>query len=226
MNASPYASRPAQQLPRTLVLTKHGSLVRWAWPAQQLSRKLDSVTLCGSVLTKHGLGAIDFRASNDKAVLYVSEADLVAGPSYRRRLAKFRKDCQKQQGIVIVENTPMTSQLFPSFQKFVVIDLNLSIIPVRNIEEAAKLLTQMVNCEGKVGANPFLKRDKKANSPDLSMLNAVLKIPGLGQKRALQIMDHYGSIFALAKASEDDLAKIVGKATGIAVYSFFNKASH
>ena len=100
--------------------------------------------------------------------------------SYKRRLAKFCQSCLGQQGIVIVENEPMTSHLFPSFQKFVVIDLNLTILPVRTIQEAPSLLTQMVNCEAKVGVNPFLKRDKSANKPDKNILNEVMKLPGLG----------------------------------------------
>ena len=36
------------------------------------------------------LGVVDFHPSSDMAVVYLPEADLVAGSSYKRKLAKLR----------------------------------------------------------------------------------------------------------------------------------------
>ena len=72
--------------------------------------------------------------------------------SYKRRLAKFRQSCLGQQGIVIVENEPMTSHLFPSFQKFVVIDLNLTILPVHLTNSRSAIVKmQPIIAQGRCG---------------------------------------------------------------------------
>jgi len=39
------------------------------------------------------LDVVDFCPSNNIAVIYVTEAELVAGCAYRRRLVKLRKVC-------------------------------------------------------------------------------------------------------------------------------------
>lgn len=41
-------------------------------------------------LFEEELGDVDFRLSNKTCVLYVSESDMVAGNSYRRKIARFR----------------------------------------------------------------------------------------------------------------------------------------
>jgi hypothetical protein len=44
-----------------------------------------------NVLFDDSLGSIDFRPSNNVAVIYVSEAELVAGNIHRRKIVKLRK---------------------------------------------------------------------------------------------------------------------------------------
>ena len=37
------------------------------------------------------MGIVDFHPASDVAIVYLSEADLVAGSSYKRKLVKLRK---------------------------------------------------------------------------------------------------------------------------------------
>nr|XP_028572587.1 Fanconi anemia core complex-associated protein 24-like [Podarcis muralis]XP_028589464.1 Fanconi anemia core complex-associated protein 24-like [Podarcis muralis]XP_028599984.1 Fanconi anemia core complex-associated protein 24-like [Podarcis muralis]XP_028606586.1 Fanconi anemia core complex-associated protein 24-like [Podarcis muralis] len=42
------------------------------------------------LILEDGLGVVDFHLSNRSCVLYISEADLVAGNGFKRRLVRFR----------------------------------------------------------------------------------------------------------------------------------------
>ena len=48
------------------------------------------VTVGVNVLYEDHLGVVDFHPSERMGVVYVSEGDLVAGTSYKRKLAKLR----------------------------------------------------------------------------------------------------------------------------------------
>lgn len=49
------------------------------------------------------------------------------------------------QALVLVENTRLSEQYFPSVQKFVVLDLGLTLLPVSGQTEAAQLIAQIVS---------------------------------------------------------------------------------
>lgn len=51
------------------------------------------------------------------------------------------------QELVLVENTRLSEQYFPSVQKFVVFDLGLTLLPVNGQSEASQLIAQMVRRE-------------------------------------------------------------------------------
>ena len=46
-----------------------------------------------NVLYEDNLGIVDFHPTNDVGVIYLSEANLVTGSSYKRKLVKLRKVC-------------------------------------------------------------------------------------------------------------------------------------
>ncbi|XP_043084091.1 Fanconi anemia core complex-associated protein 24 isoform X2 [Puntigrus tetrazona] len=100
----------------------------------------------GSVTTifEEELGVVDFCLSNKTCILYVSESDLVAGNGYRRKIVQFRNANSGLQGIVIVEKTHLSEQYFSGLQKFVVLELGLTLLPVSSAAEAAQLIAQLV----------------------------------------------------------------------------------
>ncbi len=49
------------------------------------------------------------------------------------------------QGIVIVEKTHLSEQYFSGLQKFVVLELGLTLLPVSSAAEAAQLIAQLVS---------------------------------------------------------------------------------
>ena len=44
-----------------------------------------------NVVYEENLGVVDFHPSKDVGIVYVSEADLVSGQTYKRKLVKLRK---------------------------------------------------------------------------------------------------------------------------------------
>ncbi|XP_066981476.1 Fanconi anemia core complex-associated protein 24-like [Macrobrachium rosenbergii] len=197
-------------------------LVSEVWRKTQLSEHLRRST---DVHYAEGLDVVDFYPSEDAAVIFLSEADLVSGNAYRRRIVKFRQVIGITRGVVVAQKTQLTSEHFGNLQKFVVIELGLTLIPVSSIEEAGNLLTQMVCCEAKINANPFRMKTKPANTPDAALLGCTTMIPGLGEKKALLLLKHFGSLKSLCNASQESIADIVGPSTALSVYNFFHTFS-
>uniref|UniRef100_A0A671L8S2 Fanconi anemia core complex-associated protein 24 pseudonuclease domain-containing protein n=1 Tax=Sinocyclocheilus anshuiensis TaxID=1608454 RepID=A0A671L8S2_9TELE len=165
-------------------------------------------TLKGSVKTifEEELGVVDFCLSNKTCVLYVSESDMVAGNSYRRNIVRFRNANSGLQAIVIVEKTPLSEQYFSGLQKFVVLELGLTLLPVSTAPEAAQLIAQLVLGENK--ENPFRRKSQ---------------IPGVGKVKAMQLLQRFPSIHQLSGASVHELEPIVGQATAQHITAFFHK---
>lgn len=98
----------------------------------------------------------------------------------------------------------------------------MSIIPVNTITEASKLLKQFVHCEMRTESNPFLAKPSTVNSPDETILKTLQSIPEFGDKKALQALEKFTNLKNIVNASEEDLAKVVGKAAAKSGYKYFN----
>lgn len=190
-----------------------------AWQGTQLVTLISKET---KVLYSDGLGVVDFHPSADAAIIFVSEADLLSGGSFKRRIVKFRQANTSLRGIVVAQKTPHTQEPFSDLQKFVCMELDLAIVPVKTISEAAQLLAQMVRCEAKVNINPFCMKPKTVNSADAGILATATAVPGLGEKRARQLLEHFGSLHKIANATQENLASVVGNSTASSVYDFFH----
>ncbi|XP_067091439.1 Fanconi anemia core complex-associated protein 24 [Osmerus mordax] len=179
-------------------------------------------SLKGSVKTtfEKELGVVDFHLSNNNCILYVSETDLVAGNSYKRKLVRFRNANSSLQGIVLVEKTILSEQYFAAIQKFVVIELGLILLPVTNQEEASQLLTQMAVGESK--ENPFRRRSVSYLLDPLVM-SLVQQIPGVGKVRAMSLLQHFSSIQQLCNAGIHELEPVVGQAAAQHVHNLFHQ---
>ncbi|XP_055450804.1 Fanconi anemia core complex-associated protein 24 isoform X1 [Psammomys obesus] len=109
------------------------------WRGSQLAQEMQGKV---RVIFEEGLASADFYLSSKSCILYVTEADLVAGHGYRKRLVRFRNSGHLQ-GIIIVEKTQTSDQYFPAAQKFAVLDLGMVLLPVANQSEAACLIIQL-----------------------------------------------------------------------------------
>jgi len=169
------------------------------------------------------MGVLDFHLSTDLGVMYLTEADLVGGDSYKAKLLKLAKASFKKA--VLAEKTPLSSQYFYDLQKFIVIERGLVLLPVASPTEAGKTLAQMVFLESKPQNNPY-RIKMKPTPTDQAVITTLQTVPGLGQKKALALLTKYNSIEQISKASVASLATVVGNASAQQVKDFFQQQLH
>ncbi|XP_048951931.1 Fanconi anemia core complex-associated protein 24 isoform X7 [Canis lupus baileyi] len=110
------------------------------WRGSQLVQGMQGKV---KIVFEDGLTPVDFYLSSRSCILYVTEADLVAGNGYRKKLVRVRNS-SNLQGIVIVEKTQMSEQYFSAIQKFTVLDLGMVLLPVASQMEASCLIIQLL----------------------------------------------------------------------------------
>ncbi|XP_045387714.1 Fanconi anemia core complex-associated protein 24 isoform X1 [Lemur catta] len=189
------------------------------WRGSQLAQEMQ-----GKIKLVFEDGLIpDFYLSNRSCILYVTEADLVAGNGYRKRLVRVRNS-SNLQGIVVVEKTRMSEQYFPALQKFTVLDLGMVLLPVANQMEASCLIVQLVQEQTKEPSkNPF-RRKKRAPLSELSLLRTVQRIPGVGKVKAPLLLQKFPSIQRLSHASVRELEPVAGRAAAEQIHAFFTQS--
>ncbi|XP_015252765.1 PREDICTED: Fanconi anemia core complex-associated protein 24 [Cyprinodon variegatus] len=169
---------------------------------------------------------------------------MVAGNGFRRKLVRYRnvrevlqlhvlqgtcspvlcspavfQASSSFQQLVLAERTRLSEQYFSALQKFVVLDLGLSLLPVGGQTEASQLITQIVHGEGR--ENPFRRRTS-CRLLDSITLAMVQQIPGVGKVRAVTLMQNFPSIQEISNASPAELEPLVGQASAQQIHSFFH----
>ncbi|XP_015743405.1 Fanconi anemia core complex-associated protein 24 isoform X1 [Python bivittatus] len=187
------------------------------WKGSQIAQEMQGKI---KLILEDGLGVVDFHLPNRSCVLYVSEADLVAGNGFKRRLVRFRNACNLQ-GIVLVEKTQISNQYFPEVQKFVVLELGMTLLPVASQKEAAQLIVQLVHEQTK-SSNPFHSK-KSTKFLESSVFHTVQQIPGVGKTKALLLLENFGNLHQLCNASVQELERIVGHSLAQQIHTFFTQ---
>ncbi|NXE69080.1 FAP24 protein, partial [Calcarius ornatus] len=190
------------------------------WRGSELAQRLQGKV---RLIFEDGLGLVDFHLPNRTCILLISEADLVAGDEFKRRLVKFR-NASSLRGIVIVEKTPISDQYYPGVQKLVVLELGMVLLPVANQGEASQLIIQLVSfCvreqSRERGSNPFVGR-QRARPAEPAVLQALQRIPGVGRTKALLLLQRFGSIHRLCNADSQELEQAVGQTAAQQIYTF------
>ncbi|NXO24676.1 FAP24 protein, partial [Cisticola juncidis] len=190
------------------------------WRGSEVAQRLQGKV---RLIFEDGLGLVDFHLSNKTCILFISEADLVAGDEFKRRLVKFR-NASSLRGIVIVEKTQISDQYYSGVQKLVVLELGMVLLPVANQGEASQLIIQLVSfCVREQsrdrGSNPFLGR-QRAPPPEPAVLQALQRIPAVGRTKALLLLQRFGSIHRLCNASSEELEQVVGQTVAQQIYTF------
>ncbi|NXU54966.1 FAP24 protein, partial [Turnix velox] len=186
------------------------------WRGSEVAQRLQGkVTL----IFEDGLGLVDFHLSNRTCILYISEADLVAGDEFKRKLVRFR-NATSLGGIVIVEKTRISDQYFSAVQKLVVLELGMVLLPVANQGEASQLIVQLVREQSKDhNCNPFLRK-QSCQLAEPALFLTVQRIPGVGKTKALLLLQHFRSIHSLCNASVKELELVVGQTVAQQIHAF------
>ncbi|XP_027755009.1 Fanconi anemia core complex-associated protein 24 [Empidonax traillii] len=186
------------------------------WRGSEIAQKLQGKV---RLIFEDGLGLVDFHLSNRTCILYISEADLVAGDEYKRRVVRFR-NASNLRGLVIVEKTQISGQYFLAVQKLVILELGMVLLPVANQGEAAQLIVQLVREQSRdQSSNPFLRK-QRPQLAEPALLQTTQHIPGVGKTKALLLLQHFGSIHRLCNASISELERVVGHTAAQQIHSF------
>lgn len=190
------------------------------WRGSQLAQEMQGKI---KLVFEDDLSPVDFYLSSKSCILYVTEADLVAGNGYRKRLVRVRNSTTLQ-GIVVVEKTQMSEQYFPAIQKFTVLDLGMVLLPVASQTEASCLILQLVHEQTKEPSkNPFLRK-KRGQISEPCLLRTVQRIPGVGKIKAPLLLQKFSSLQQLSNASVQELESLVGPAAAQQVHAFFTES--
>ncbi|XP_012588673.1 PREDICTED: Fanconi anemia-associated protein of 24 kDa [Condylura cristata] len=208
-------SSPATHLPFGHIVASE------KWRGSQLAQEMQGKM---KLVFEDGLTPVDFYLSSRSCILYITEADLVAGNGYRKRLVRVRNSTTLQ-GIVVVEKTQMSEQYFPAIQKFTVLDLGMVLLPVASQREASCLILQLVQEQTKEPSkNPFLTK-KRAQVSESCLLRTVQQIPGVGKTKAPLLLQKFPSLQQLSNASIQQLEPVVGPQAALQIHSFFTQSS-
>ncbi|XP_023577292.1 Fanconi anemia core complex-associated protein 24 isoform X3 [Octodon degus] len=214
MNTNPSDSASPMHVPLGHIVANE------KWRGSQLAQEMQGKI---KLVFEDGLTMVDFYLSSRSCILYITEADLVAGNGYRKRLVRVRNS-SNLQGIVVVEKTQMSQQYFPAIQKFTVLDLGMVLLPVANQTEASCLIIQLVQEQTKEPSkNPFLRKRRAALSEPF-LLRTVQQIPGVGKVKALLLLQKFPSIQQLSNASIQELEPVVGQAAAQQIHAFFTQS--
>ncbi|XP_066184058.1 Fanconi anemia core complex-associated protein 24 [Sylvia atricapilla] len=188
------------------------------WRGSEVAQRLQGKV---RLIFEDGLGLVDFHLSNRTCILLISEADLVAGDEFKRRLVRFR-NASSLRGIVIVEKTQISDQYYSGVQKLAVLELGMVLLPVANQEEASQLIIQLVREQSRErGSNPFVRR-QRGPPAEPAVLRAVQRIPAVGKAKALLLLQHFRSIQRLCNASVCELEQVVGQTVAQQIYTFLH----
>ncbi|NXR02517.1 FAP24 protein, partial [Sagittarius serpentarius] len=190
------------------------------WRGSEIAQRLQGKI---RLIFEDVLGLVDFHLSNRTCILYISEADLVAGDEFKRRLVRFR-NASSLRGIVIVEKTQISDQYFLAVQKLVVLELGMVLLPVANQGEASQLIIQLVSFYVREqskdhNSNPFLRK-QCSQLGESSVFRTVQQIPGVGKTKALLLLQQFGNIHRLCNASVKELELVVGQTVAQQIYTF------
>ncbi|XP_059130920.1 Fanconi anemia core complex-associated protein 24 [Peromyscus eremicus] len=189
------------------------------WRGSQLAQGMQGKV---KLIFEEDLATADFYLSSRSCILYITEADLVAGHGYRKRLVRVRNSGHLQ-GIIIVEKTQTSEQYFPAVQKFTVLDLGMVMLPVANQLEASCLIIQLVQEQTREPRrNPFLRK-KRCVLSELSLVQTVQQIPGVGKVKAPLLLQKFPTIQQLSNASVQELEEVVGHSVAQQIHTFFTQ---
>ncbi|KAK5901632.1 hypothetical protein CesoFtcFv8_006977 [Champsocephalus esox] len=150
------------------------------------------------------------------------EKELEQEAATRGKLVRYRHTSSRFQELVLVEKTRLSEQNFSAVQKFVVLDLGLTLLPVSGQTEASQLISQIVHGEGR--ENPFRRRSS-SRLLDPKVLALVQRVPGVGGVKALALLQEFSSVHQLCSAAPHELEPVVGQAAAQQIHSFFHKAT-
>nr|XP_060644269.1 Fanconi anemia core complex-associated protein 24 [Anolis sagrei ordinatus] len=178
----------------------HGHVIgNEKWKGSQIAQSIQGKV---KLILEGGLGIVDFHLPNRSCVLYVSEADLVAGNGYKRRLVCFRNVstfCVKYLLFRVFVPSPSAK--------------TVAHLPCLDPKQVFEQMKDRLS-------NPFLTK-KSPKLLESSIIQTVQQIPGVGKAKALLLLERFRNLHQLCNASVSDLEEVVGRSLAQQIHTFF-----
>merc|ERR1719219_3044036 len=116
----------------------------------------------------------------------------------------------------------VTEQYFQEFQQKIVLELLNTIIQISSEEQIGQTLQQLQIAAHR--KNPIKSPKKtitKSRRLHKDILHAVLKLPGMGEKKSRNLLQQFGSIKKISCGSSDEFAGVLGPNLARRVEDFF-----
>jgi len=196
-------------------------LINVKWKKSALSQSIGKIL---SVKYVDNLGYADFMPSSKKMVKFLSEAEIIEGIDALK--IKVDKMQQEKKGIAvyIYLQSASTRQYFPAFQNELIIHRGAALVPLTSLSQIPQFLQQLQIAD--MRANPFDFDHKESESRlkiHSDILLSICKIPGLGEKKARSLLERFGKIKAISRATELELSTVLGTNLAKQVFESFHK---
>lgn len=171
----------------------------------------------GVKVVSTSLSVADYQVGNEVAVERKSSRDFV-GSVIDKRLYKQAKDMVEsfQQPVVILEGDDLYSGgLHPNAIRgalaSLAVDFGLPIIPTRSPEDTAAMIQRLAIREMEKGPRKIQTRtERKPLTLEEQQLFIVESLPQVGPVTARKLLEEFGSVEGVIKASLKDLQKVEG----------------
>jgi len=171
---------------------------------------------------------VDFQPSSQHIISVLDEAEILQGPEHvQRRLARLYKLAHETGSVgrlpaVIYLMTDLTRPQFSNIQSLCVLDFSIPIIPVDTLDQVPQLLERF-KVTTRIKKNPF-KTDKNLElKTDNEMVLTLLRIPGISEKQARNLLVRFGDVRSVFAASEAELATVLGPRAARGFYASINR---
>lgn len=160
------------------------------------------------------IGLIDCYVSSYCAILLVQESQLIMETEIKQKLRKLAifPHCKA----LIAEVTNVSQQYFKDLQERILFsETDVKLVSVTNHREMALMISTLAQTDFQT--NYFLQKAKNKTPLEESIVDVVHSFPGVGGKKALDLLTSFHSIKNILMASLQDLTKVVGKTTAESV---------
>jgi len=199
-------------------------LVNRKWSSSALAAGLAKVF---TLRYDTNLDVVDFQPASNVLVLYLTEADIVSGTEdLARKLSQLGELCHCNTKISITWLyllSELTGQYFQEFQQKIVVETSNTIIPISSQDQVGQVLQQLQLASHR--ANPFKSSKKVINRSHRlhkDILHAVIKLPGMGEKKSRNLLEKFDSIQKISVGSQQELSGVLGANLARGVADFFD----
>lgn len=207
MNVSAYVTPSQPSLKGSKIPDGH-VILNSKYHSSDISKALADAGL--NIQYDDSIGLIDCYPTCKCAVIIAQANQIINQTEISRKIKKLSKFTHHK--IMLIEVGETSDQYFTELQNDLM-STDIKLLPFTCIKDVALIINQFNYLESH--SNPFLNKSKNKKLIEQSILSFVQSFPGLGEKKALELLKKYKSVKSIGEAPLEDIAQVVGKNNAI-----------